>query len=206
MVTFPIIRGKKLQVCISFVSNLRKQGIQFSRRFFADFSNTDYSDFAHKISHTNPSNYDWTFGKSQYAWNNLGDEAVDWNKTSTFNQIDEEIPHFQVSSNKLDSKRNLPPLSKATCKNSTNKSKQFLYTGMLQLQYPLLITWPKASDCLYIITKNWHEQQLGLLNQKSQNVYQNEPYNFYSEINVTLQNYAKRLVQSMRQRLFKTKK
>ena len=52
-----------------------------------------------------------------------------------------------ININKLDSKKNLPLLSKATRKKSTNKNQQFLYTGMLQ--YPLLITWPKASDYLY---------------------------------------------------------
>ena len=48
---------------------------------------------------------------------------------------------------KLDSKRNLPLLSKATHKNSTDENTHYLYTVVLQ-QYPLLITCPKASDCL----------------------------------------------------------
>ncbi len=47
---------------------------------------------------------------------------------------------------KLDSKRNLPLLSKATHKNSKHRNKSFLHTGMLQ--YPVLITFPKACDNL----------------------------------------------------------
>ena len=38
-------------------------------------------------------------------------------------------------------------LSKATHKNSTDENIHYLYTVVLQ--YPLLITCPKASDCLY---------------------------------------------------------
>ncbi len=58
----------------------------------------------------------------------------------------ESEKHISIG-NKLDSKRNLPLLSKAIQKNSTNQNNKFLYTGMLQ--YPLPITCPKTSDYLY---------------------------------------------------------
>ncbi len=77
MVTFPTktsSHGEKLQICISFVSNLRKQCLCYllfykwweprfliSKRVFRWFLR-NYTDFAHKISHIKPSKYGSTFG------------------------------------------------------------------------------------------------------------------------------------------------
>ncbi len=93
MATFPTNISsmvKKLQICISFVSNLRKQCLcyllfyklwkpclliskQVFRRFFLN-----YTDFANKIS-----KYDSTSGiKSLYVWKRLGMRL--WIGTSTF--------------------------------------------------------------------------------------------------------------------------
>ena len=65
---------KKLQICNSLVSNLRKHCLcyllfynwwkpclLFSKRVFRCFL-LNYTDFAHEISHTKPSKYDSTFG------------------------------------------------------------------------------------------------------------------------------------------------
>ena len=77
MATFPTNISstvKKLQICISFVSNLRKQCLCYllfykwwkprlliSKPVFRWFL-LNYTDFAHKISHTKPSKYDSTSG------------------------------------------------------------------------------------------------------------------------------------------------
>ncbi len=106
-----------------------------------------------------------------------------------------------LSKTKLDSKRNLPLLSKATSKNSNNKNKQFLYTGMLQ--YPLLITCQKASD--YIIEEIGMNSNL-VTESKVTECNRMSLTIFYAEINVTHrlcrrngQDYSRRLVHSMRQ-------
>ncbi len=76
MVPFPTSTStmvKKLQICISFVSNFNKKTILIlfykwwkprfviSKRVFRWFL-LNYTDFAHKISHIKPSKYDSTFG------------------------------------------------------------------------------------------------------------------------------------------------
>ncbi len=87
MVTFPTKTSsmvKKLQICISLVSNLKKTKqclfylycfinggnhvFYFPRGFFVDFSKTT------------PTLRQLLVPKSLYVWKKLGDKAVDWNK------------------------------------------------------------------------------------------------------------------------------
>ncbi len=102
MVTFPANTSpfvKKLQICISFVSNLRKQCLCYllfykwwkqhfliSKRVFRWFL-LNYTGFAHKIAHTKPSKYDSTFGtKISICLKKVGGMRL-WIGTSTFNFI-----------------------------------------------------------------------------------------------------------------------
>ncbi len=99
MATFPANISsavKKLQICISFGSNLRKQCLCYllfykwwkprlliSRSVFRWFL-LNYTDFAHKISHTKPSKYDPTSGtKISICLKKFGGMRL-WIGTSTF--------------------------------------------------------------------------------------------------------------------------
>ena len=100
MVTFPTNTSsmlKKLQLCISFVSNWRKQRLCYllfykwwkprlliSKKVFRWFL-LNYTDFAHKITHVKPSKYDSTFGtKIAICLKKVGGMRL-WIGTSTFN-------------------------------------------------------------------------------------------------------------------------
>ncbi len=100
MVTFPTKTSsmvKKLQMCISFVSNLRKECLCYllfykwwkprfliSKRVFRWFL-LNYFEFAHQISHTRPSKYDSTFGTNiSICLKKVGGMRL-WIGTSTFN-------------------------------------------------------------------------------------------------------------------------
>ncbi len=100
MVTFPTnisTMVKTLQICISFVSNLRKQYLCYllfykwwkprfliSKRVFRWFL-PNYTDFAHTISHMKPSKYDSTFGtKISICLKKVVGMRL-WIGTSTFN-------------------------------------------------------------------------------------------------------------------------
>ncbi len=99
MVTFPTITSsmvEKLQICISFLSNLRKQCLCYllfhkwwktrfliSKRVFRWFL-CNYTDFARKISHMKPSKYDSTSGTKIFIPLKKGWGMRLWIRTSTF--------------------------------------------------------------------------------------------------------------------------
>ncbi len=100
MVTFPTKTSslvKKLQICISFVSNLRKECLRYllfykwwkprfliSKRVFGWFL-LNYIEFAHQISHIRSSKYDSTFGtKISICLKKVGGMRLWIGTTSTF--------------------------------------------------------------------------------------------------------------------------
>ncbi len=106
---------------------------------------------------------------------------------------------------KLDSKRNLPLLSKATQKNSLHRNKQLLYTGMLQ--YPLPITCLKASDYLY--NKGEIDMNLNLVTKSKVTEWNGRRIQFLRKNQChwlgrrNWQDYTRRLFQSMCQKCLK---